>query len=235
MNLAAESQTIEAIKFHTSPTIDGKLDDECWQRVTGVDAFKIAELETTVPDRTEVFLGFDDEALYVSFRCVQKEASIIANQTRRDGSFQLWGPCCRISWYTSWPPSLLLLCCESTWYTTGRETRVTWVGMAKWFAAAIVELSVWTVEMKNPLWGCLICLSLPNRPGGLTSCARHQSLDRTSIWADTGVNVFWRESIRDVDEPWIQSQGYWKKTPAWRVPVCQIWRCFLHLKTYLNV
>ena len=84
----ADSQSIEAVKFQTPPVIDGRLNDNCWKNVTAVDTFKVAELKTTVPDKIEVFLGFDDEALYAGFRCVQDEASIIANQTRRDGSFQ---------------------------------------------------------------------------------------------------------------------------------------------------
>ena len=187
VNLAAESQTIEAIKFHTSPTIDGKLDDECWQHVTGVDAFKIAELETTVPNRTEVFLGFDDEALYVSFRCVQKEASIIANQTRRDGSFQYED---HVAVYLDTHHDRRRSYCFAVSplgiQRDEKQGDLGWDG--EWFAAAIVEPSVWTVEMKIPFE----MIDLPQsvkQTWGLNLVRRHQSLDRTSIWADTGVNV----------------------------------------------
>ncbi|MCY3741804.1 MAG: DUF5916 domain-containing protein [Candidatus Poribacteria bacterium] len=187
VNLAAESQTIEAIKFHTSPAIDGKLDDECWQRVTGIDAFKIAELETTVPNRTEVFLGFDDEALYVSFRCVQKEASIIANQTRRDGSFQYED---HVAVYLDTHHDRRRSYCFAVSplgiQRDEKQDDLGWDG--EWFAAAIVEPSVWTVEMKIPFE----MLDLPQsakQTWGLNLVRRHQSLDRTSIWADTGVNV----------------------------------------------
>ncbi|MDE0689058.1 MAG: DUF5916 domain-containing protein [Candidatus Poribacteria bacterium] len=186
-HLVAESQTIEAIKFHTPPTIDGKLDDACWQRVTAVDAFKVAELETTVPDKTEVYLGFDNEALYVGFRCVQEEPSIIANQTRRDGSFQYED---HVAVYLDTHHDRRRSYCFAVSplgiQRDEKQGDLGWDG--EWFAAATVESSMWTVEMKIPFE----ILDLPQSEKqiwGLNLVRRHQSLDRTSIWADTGVNV----------------------------------------------
>ena len=185
--LVAESQTIEAIKFHTPPTVDGKLDDTCWQHVTAVDAFKVAELETTVPAKTEVYLGFDNEALYVGFRCVQEEPSIIANQTRRDGSFQYED---HVAVYLDTHHDRRRSYCFAVSplgiQRDEKQGDLGWDG--EWFAAAIVESSMWTVEMKIPFE----ILDLPQSEKqiwGLNLVRRHQSLDRTSIWADTGVNV----------------------------------------------
>ena len=186
-NLLAESQTIEAIKFHTSPTIDGKLDDECWQRVPAVDAFKIAELETAVPNKTEVFLGYDDEALYIGFHCAQEEASIIANQTRRDGSFQYED---HVAVYLDTHHDRRRSYCFAVnllgIQRDEKQGDLGWDG--EWFAAAMVEASMWSVEMKIPF----DMLDLPQsekQTWGLNLVRRHQSHDRTSIWADTGVNV----------------------------------------------
>ena len=187
VNLVADSQTIEAVKFQTPPTVDGKLDDDCWQRVTVVDEFKIAELETTVPDKTEVSLGFDDEALYIGFRCVQEEPSMIANQTRRDGSFQYED---HIAVYLDTHHDRRRSYCFAVnplgIQRDEKQGDLGWDG--EWFAAAIVESSVWTVEMKIPFE----ILDLPQSTKqiwGLNLVRRHQRLDRTSIWADTGVNV----------------------------------------------
>ena len=186
-NLVADSQTIEAVKFQTPPTVDGKLDDDCWQRVTVVDEFKIAELETTVPDKTEVYLGFDDEALYIGFRCVQEEPSMIANQTRRDGSFQYED---HVAVYLDTHHDRRRSYCFAVSplgiQRDEKQGDLGWDG--EWFAAAIIESSVWTVEMKIPFE----ILDLPQsekQTWGLNLVRRHQSLDRTSIWADTGVNV----------------------------------------------
>ena len=186
-NFVADSQTIEAVKFQTPPTVDGKLDDDCWQRVTVVDEFKIAELETTVPDKTEVSLGFDDEALYIGFRCVQEEPSMIANQTRRDGSFQYED---HVAVYLDTHHDRRRSYCFAVSplgiQRDEKQGDLGWDG--EWFAAAIIESSVWTVEVKIPFE----ILDLPQsekQTWGLNLVRRHQSLDRTSIWADTGVNV----------------------------------------------
>ena len=186
-NFVAESQTIEAVKFQTPPTVDGKLDDACWQRVTAVDTFKVAELETTVPAKTEVYLGFDNEALYVGFRCVQEEPSIIANQTRRDGSFQYED---HVAVYLDTHHDRRRSYCFAVSplgiQRDEKQGDLGWDG--EWFAAATVESSMWTVEMKIPYE----ILDLPQSEKqiwGLNLVRRHQSLDRTSIWADTGVNV----------------------------------------------
>ena len=187
MTLVADSQTIEAVKFQTSPVIDGKLDDSCWKNVTAVDAFKIAELEMAVPDKTETYLGYDDEAIYIVFRSAQEEASIIANQTRRDGSFQYED---HVAVYLdTYHDRRRSYCFAVSPLGTQRDEKqgdLGWDG--EWFAAAIVEASVWNVEIKIP-FGILDLPQSANQTWGLNLVRRHQSLDRTSIWADTGVNV----------------------------------------------
>ena len=186
-SLVADSQTIEAVKFQTPPVIDGDLVDDCWQHATVVDTFRIAELKMTVPDKTEVFMGFDEEAIYVGFRCVQEEASIIANQTRRDGSFQYED---HVAVYLDTHHDRRRSYCFAVsplgTQQDEKQGDLGWDG--EWIAAAIVEPSVWTVEMKIPF----DILDLPQsakQTWGLNLVRRHQSLDRTSIWADTGVNV----------------------------------------------
>ncbi len=186
-HLVADSQTIEAVKFQTPPIIDGNLVDDCWQHAAVVDTFMIAELKMTVPDKTEVFLGYDEEAFYAGFRCVQEEPSIIANQTRRDGSFQYED---HVALYLDTHHDRRRSYCFAVsplgTQQDEKQGDLGWDG--EWIAAAIVEPSVWTVEMKIPF----DILDLPQsvkQTWGLNLVRRHQSLDRTSIWADTGVNV----------------------------------------------
>ena len=186
-HLVADSQTIEAVKFQTPPVIDGNLVDDCWQHAAVVDTFMIAELKMTVPDKTEVFLGYDEEALYAGFRCVQEEPSIIANQTRRDGSFQYED---HVALYLDTHHDRRRSYCFAVsplgTQQDEKQGDLGWDG--EWIAAAIVEPSVWTVEIRIPF----DILDLPQsvkQTWGLNLVRRHQSLDRTSIWADTGVNV----------------------------------------------
>ena len=188
MTFTANSQTIEAVRFQTPPTIDGNLDDACWQNVkVTVDTFKIAELEMTPPDQTQAYIGFDDEALYIGFRCTQDENSIIANQTRRDGSFQYED---HIAVYLdTYHDRIRSYCFAVNPLGIQRDEKqgdLGWDG--EWFAAVIVQSSVWNVEMKIPY----DMLDVPQREKqtwGLNLVRRHQRMDRTSIWADTGVNV----------------------------------------------
>lgn len=186
-NRTIDSQMIEAVRVQESPAIDGNLDDACWKHVTRVDDFKVAELETALPDKTEVYLGFDDEALYFGFRCIQEEQAIIANQTRRDGSFQYED---HVAVYLdTYHDRRRSYCFAVSPLGTQRDEKqgdLGWDG--EWIAAARVESAGWSVEMKIPV----DILDLPQstkQTWGLNLVRRHQSLDRTSIWADTGVNV----------------------------------------------
>ncbi len=186
-NLTAYSQTIEAKKFETVPVIDGKLDDSMWQQVTPIEAFIIAELETTVPDETQVYIGFDDAALYVGFRCFQDKSTMIANQTRKDGSFKFEDHVAvYLDTYHDKRRTYGFAVNPLGTQLDEKQGDLGWDG--EWIAAAIVEESVWTVEMKIPYQ----MLDLPReekQTWGLNLVRRHQSLDRTSTWADTGVNV----------------------------------------------
>ena len=185
--LTANSQTIEAVRFQTPPTIDGNLGDSCWQQAARVDKFKIAELEIAVPDKTEVYLGFDDEALYTGFRCVQEAASIIANQTRRDGSFQYEDHVAiYLDTHHDYRRSYCFAVSPLGIQRDEKQGDLGWDG--EWGAAAIVEPSVWTVEMKIS-YDILDLPQAAKQTWGLNLVRRHQNLDRTSIWADTGVNV----------------------------------------------
>lgn len=187
MSLSAHSQTIESKKFETAPVIDGKLDDSSWQQVTPIEAFTIAELETTVPDKTQVYIGFDGTALYVGFRCFQDKSTMIANQTRKDGSFKFEDHVAvYLDTYHDKRRTYGFAVNPLGTQLDEKQGDLGWDG--QWVAAAIVEESVWTVEMKIPYQ----ILDLPRTEKqiwGLNLVRRHQSLDRTSTWANTGVNV----------------------------------------------
>lgn len=80
-NAGAESQTplnlplpvVQAVYTEKPPIIDGKLDEECWQKA-GV-AKDFVEYKTGAPagQKTEVYLLYDRENLYIGFRCFESE------------------------------------------------------------------------------------------------------------------------------------------------------------------
>ena len=82
---------LRAVRIATPPKIDGILDDEAW---TG-DPLPLDKWMSYNPMRGEaaaeqtlVWIGYDADALYIAFRCLDSEpARIRTNITRRDNAF----------------------------------------------------------------------------------------------------------------------------------------------------
>ena len=82
---------LRAVRIGTPPKIDGILDDEAW---TG-DPLPLDTWMSYNPmrgeaaaEKTHVWIGYDAEALYFAFRCLDSEpGKIRTNITRRDNAF----------------------------------------------------------------------------------------------------------------------------------------------------
>jgi hypothetical protein len=62
---------MQAVRFESPPLIDGKVDDAVWytaSSVSGLVQVRPFHSEAS-PLPTSVLLGYDDEAVYVAFRC----------------------------------------------------------------------------------------------------------------------------------------------------------------------
>lgn len=77
-------------KFDKAPVIDGKLDDEVWQKAVVLkDFYQIQPGDNTPPSRpTEVLLGFDPKFLYIAFKATDEPDKIRATVAKRDNIFQ---------------------------------------------------------------------------------------------------------------------------------------------------
>src|SRR5262249_22215422 len=76
-----------AIRAHEKPHIDGKLDDPVWARAPVLDGFVQVNPDEGKPasERTEVRIAYDDDSLYVAFRCWDTQAWTIRPRLgRRD-------------------------------------------------------------------------------------------------------------------------------------------------------
>ncbi len=79
--------TLRAIRLDGPLTVDGRLDDEIYQRVPPVSDFIQQEPQEGEPatEQTDAWVFFDDENLYVSARCWDSDPErMIANEMRRD-------------------------------------------------------------------------------------------------------------------------------------------------------
>ena len=68
---AAEAPVVEAVKVVQAPRIDGDLSDPCWQKAAQVPDFLQVNQEEPAKVQTKALLAYDDQALYVAFRCLE--------------------------------------------------------------------------------------------------------------------------------------------------------------------
>ena len=147
--------TIAAVAVSQPPTIDGLLDDACWQQASHVAGFWRTEHDLPEFERTEAWLCYTSNAIYVAFRCYDSEpASIKATQRKRQGSFAdddfvgFWldvAPDTGSSFY-SFRVNPLGTQLDST--PGGTSEKVEWKG--DWRAAATTDAAGWSAEMEIP-------------------------------------------------------------------------------------
>jgi len=78
---------VSPVRFAAPPVIDGKLDDAVWRTAAKLDGFKqlVPDEGQPATEPTDVFLGYDDENLYIGARCYDSEpAKVFATALARD-------------------------------------------------------------------------------------------------------------------------------------------------------
>lgn len=84
----AEAQTLPAVsipRLSRAPVVDGKLDEHVWLEAARVADFRNTRTGEPVKPGTQAWLGYDDRALYVGFRCEEPDMdSLVAERQGRD-------------------------------------------------------------------------------------------------------------------------------------------------------
>lgn len=82
-----ETKTVRAVWVETPPVIDGRLDDPAWQQAEVIDDFhQIRPGDGTSPtERTEVYIVYDSDNLYIGARMYDSEPERISAPTIRHG------------------------------------------------------------------------------------------------------------------------------------------------------
>jgi Carbohydrate family 9 binding domain-like/Domain of unknown function (DUF5916) len=85
-----KSQPIVIPKFEKPPVIDGKLDDEVWQKAAVLkDFYQIQPGDNVPPSKpTEVLIGFDSKFLYIAFKATDEPDKVRSTVAKRDNIFQ---------------------------------------------------------------------------------------------------------------------------------------------------
>jgi hypothetical protein len=81
--------SVTAVVVTTAPTIDGVLDDACWEEATHITDFWREREDEPPIENTEAWICYDSEAIYVAFRCHDsKPSEIHYTQKKRQG--RIW-------------------------------------------------------------------------------------------------------------------------------------------------
>lgn len=75
------------VRFDTAPVIDGRLDEPVWQTAAKLAGFQQIDPHEGAPasEPTEVFLGYDEDSLYIGARCYDSEPDkLVATVLTRD-------------------------------------------------------------------------------------------------------------------------------------------------------
>jgi len=146
--------SIAAVAVTQPPVMDGKLDDPCWQQASHIEGFWRTDHDAPEFERTEAWICYTANAIYIAFRCYDSEpASIKATQRKRQGSFGdddwvgFWLDVTdKGSGFYSFRVNPLGTQFDGT--PGGTSEKIEWKG--DWRAAAAVDDRGWTAEMEIP-------------------------------------------------------------------------------------
>ncbi len=146
--------SLTAIALTTAPVIDGLLDDACWEEASHIADFWREREDEPPIEKTEAWLGYDGEAIYVAFRCHDsKPSEIRCAQKKRQG--RIWDDD-RVmvgidvsntgtNWYS------FNVTPAGTQYDNvpgGTSEKIEWKG--DWRAAGSVDEEGWSAEIEIP-------------------------------------------------------------------------------------
>jgi len=185
----ATSKKITAVKIDIPPTIDGKLNDVCWEKAAKVKDFINVERGTAPIDRTEAYVAYDAENLYIAFRCFDsKPESINANQTRRDGDFKFDDNVnVYLDTYHDRRNAYHFAVNPKGTQRDRKYGDLGWDG--QWKTATSIQEDEWIAEMAIP-FSILRFSDKLVQTWGINFVRIQRWRDETQGWADTGVNFF---------------------------------------------
>ena len=203
-NNTAEKKELPAVKTEHSPTIDGVLDDKCWQDAPKANTFIDERTEKPAKNQSMGHLVYTDTAIYVGLHLYDDMPDkIVARQTKDQTRFQG-----EDSVSFSLDPfhthqfsdrNFFIVNPLGTKYAhlaTGRAEKSEWIGL--WKTAAQIVENGWIVEMEIP-WQMLDYPETTEPIGmGINLDRQQQRTGEKSWWSNLGVNEF-----KENDGHWV--------------------------------
>jgi len=205
---AQETQTVKkelpAIKTEQPPTIDGVLNDACWQDAPKAVGFTDERTEKPAKNQSVGRLVYTDKAIYIGLHLYDDMPDkIVARQTKDQTRFQGedWVSFSLDPFHTHQfsDRNFFIINPLGTKYAhlaTGRAEKSEWIGL--WKTAAQIVEDGWIVEMEIP-WQMLDYPDT-NKPirMGINIDRGQQRTGEKSWWCNLGVNEF-----RENDGHWV--------------------------------
>jgi len=202
------TQTVQkeliAIKTEQPPTIDGVLNDACWQDAPQATGFTDERTEKPAKNQSVGRLVYTDKAIYVGLHLYDDiPDKIVARQTKDQTRFQGedWVSFSLDTFHTHQfsDRSFFIVNPLGTKFAhlaTGRAEKSEWIGL--WKTAALIADDGWIVEMEIP-WQML---DYPDTKEpirmGINIDRGQQRTGEKSWWCNLGVNEF-----RENDGHWV--------------------------------
>lgn len=185
-------KSLQAVRTENPPTIDGRLDDSCWQNSPQATGFIDRFTGKAAADQTIAWLLYDDKAIYVAFKAFESQPDkIIARQTKDQTNlftddtvtFNL-DPYHTHQWNDQNFFAVNPLGTKWANIAGGRADKPEWLGL--WKAAAQRTDDGWTAELEIP-WQIL---TYPNTKipitMGLNFERRQQRIGADFDWSHLG-------------------------------------------------
>ena len=195
---------LTAVKMDSPPTIDGVLDDPCWQEAPQANGFIDERTEKLAKDQSVGRLVYTDEAIYVGLHLYDEMPDkIVARQTKDQTRFQGedWVSFSLDPFHTHQfaDRNFFMANALGTKFAhlaTGRAEKSEWIGL--WKTAAQIVEDGWVVEMEIP-WQML---DYPDTTEpvkmGINIDRGQQRTGARSWWSNLGVNEF-----KENDGHWV--------------------------------
>ncbi len=203
-NAQTVKKELTALKTEQPPTIDGILNDVCWQDAPQATGFTDERTEKPAKNQSVGRLVYTDKAIYVGLHLYDDiPDKIVARQTKDQTRFQGedWVSFSLDTFHTHQfsDRSFFIVNPLGTKYAhlaTGRAEKSEWIGL--WKAAAQIIEDGWVVEMEIP-WQMLDYpdTDIPVRMG-INIDRGQQRTGEKSWWCNLGVNEF-----RENDGHWV--------------------------------
>ena len=203
-NDTAVKKELPAVKMEHPPTIDGVLDDKCWQDAPKANTFIDERTEKPAKNQSVGYLVYTDTAIYVGLHLYDDMPDkIVARQTKDQTRFQG-----EDSVSFSLDPfhthqlsdrNFFMVNPLGTKYAhiaTGRAEKSEWIGL--WKTAAQIVEDGWIVEMEIP-WQMLDYPDTTEPIGmGINIDRFQQRTGEKSWWSNLGIPEF-----RENDGYWV--------------------------------